>query len=103
MAVAVQNGSVNGQDRLTIHPSVVIRQEAEDKWLLFFPPTRGLHFIRPLGKELLDLCDGDRTVGQIAAELATRYELDQEDSAAQVTEFFSQLLSRRLLLVRGEV
>ena len=46
------------------------------------------------GREILELCDGSRTVSEIAAELSARYGTDVE---GDVREFLGRLFERELV------
>jgi len=94
--------SLQSSDRLVLHPLTVVRQETPDRWLFFFPPSRGLHFVRPLGKEIVDLCDGDRSVDQVAREVISRHGLQPQEALEYVTRFLQDLVNRRVLTVREE-
>lgn len=51
-----------------------------------------------IGLDILRRCDGHRTVGRIAADLAMEYEAGEEDVAADVVDFLQDWSDR--LLVR---
>jgi pyrroloquinoline quinone biosynthesis protein D len=68
---------------------------------LTFSPTRQQHLLMQpetvvvlhgSGAQILELCDGRRTVGEIVAELASRYRTVPDD---EVREFLSRLVARR--------
>jgi len=68
---------------------------------LTFSPTRQQHLLMQpetvvvlhgSGAQILELCDGRRTVGEIVAELASRYRTVPED---EVRQFLSRLVARR--------
>jgi pyrroloquinoline quinone biosynthesis protein D len=68
---------------------------------LTFSPTRQQHLLMQpetvvvlhgSGAHILELCDGRRTVGEIVAELASRYRTVPDD---EVREFLSRLVARR--------
>ena len=68
---------------------------------LTFSPTRQQHLLmqpetvvvlRGSGAQILELCDGRRTVGEIVAELASRYRTVPDD---EVRHFLSRLVARR--------
>ena len=63
--------------------------------VLLYP--EGAMFLNETGKAILELCDGTRSVEQIAQELGTRY---QADVLADVTEYLA-LLGRRDLVQGG--
>ena len=55
----------------------------------------GALLLNESGREILALCDGSRTVSDIATELATRYGADVE---SDVREFLGRLVERELVL-----
>jgi pyrroloquinoline quinone biosynthesis protein D len=66
-----------------------------------FDRTRGRHVLlgpesvivlNPTGADILDLCDGQRSVSDVAAALQERYDRVVDD---EVTAFLSRLVSRR--------
>jgi pyrroloquinoline quinone biosynthesis protein D len=68
---------------------------------LTFSPTRQQHLLMQpktvvvlhgSGAQILELCDGRRTVGEIVAELASRYRTVPDD---EVRQFLSRLVARR--------
>jgi len=68
---------------------------------LTFSPTRQQHLLMQpetvvvlhgSGAQILELCDGRRTVGEIVAELASRYRTVPED---EVRQFLARLVARR--------
>ena len=68
---------------------------------LTFNPTRQQHILlhpetvvvlNGSGAQILELCDGRRTVGEIVAELASRYRTVPDD---EVRQFLSRLVARR--------
>ncbi len=48
--------------------------------------------LNPTGADILRLCDGQRTVAGVAAELQTRYDRVVDD---EVTAFLSRLVAKR--------
>ena len=66
--------------------------------VLLYP--EGAVFLNETGAEILRLVDGQRTVGEIAADLAQRYDGEGSDPAAileDVTEYLSGLAARELI------
>ncbi|WP_226363764.1 pyrroloquinoline quinone biosynthesis peptide chaperone PqqD [Pseudonocardia abyssalis] len=71
-----------------------------------FDPTRERHVLlgpesvivlNPTGADILGLCDGRRTVSDVAAELRTRYGrvVDAEVLQDEVVAFLARLVTRR--------
>jgi pyrroloquinoline quinone biosynthesis protein D len=65
---------------------------ARQRPVLLYP--EGAVLLNDTGREILELVDGERTVGQIAAALSERY---QTDVTADVTEYLSRLAERELI------
>jgi pyrroloquinoline quinone biosynthesis protein D len=66
-----------------------------DAWVLL-APERVLETEGP-ASEILRRCDGSRTVSQLIDELATVYNADRADIAADVTEMLAELVGKRML------
>ncbi|MGC3974761.1 MAG: pyrroloquinoline quinone biosynthesis peptide chaperone PqqD [Nitrospira sp.] len=67
-----------------------------DRFLLLYP-ERGLILSRTAG-DILRLCNGDRTIGMIADDLAARNpEIAAEDIRADVLAFLADLHGRGLI------
>jgi pyrroloquinoline quinone biosynthesis protein D len=62
------------------------------KHVLLFP--EGLLVLNETAAAIIELCDGQRTVGDIAAELGERYSRPVEES---VLTLFDRLVARRLI------
>ncbi|MBA2565036.1 MAG: pyrroloquinoline quinone biosynthesis peptide chaperone PqqD, partial [Gemmatimonadetes bacterium] len=58
--------------------------EARQQPMLLYP--EGLLLLNPGAQAVLELCDGQRTLAEIAAELATRFDSSDVVSAAPTTE-----------------
>jgi pyrroloquinoline quinone biosynthesis protein D len=54
----------------------------------------GVMLLNPTGAEILELCDGERTIDAIARILGERYECDV---VADVVEYLSELADRSLI------
>lgn len=66
-----------------------------DRPVLLYP--EGAVFLNDTGRAILELCDGRRTVAEIAATLGARYDADV---AADVAEYLEDLAGRELIDVR---
>jgi pyrroloquinoline quinone biosynthesis protein D len=71
--------------RLTFDP---VRQQA----VLLYP--EGAMLLNDTGSAILELCDGRRSIGDIATILGERYHCDVVDD---VTEYLSQLAEKELI------
>jgi pyrroloquinoline quinone biosynthesis protein D len=66
-----------------------------DAWVLL-APERVLETEGP-ASEILRRCDGSRTVAQLIDELATIYNADRAEIAADVTDMLAELVGKRML------
>lgn len=55
-----------------------------------------------LGSEVLDLCDGSRTVERIVDEFAARHKLTFHESRVAVTGFLKSLVQRGILAIEQQ-
>lgn len=56
------------------------------------------HDLNEVGSRIWELCDGTRSVGEIAHAVAEEFEVDEATAAADAGEFVGQLLGTRLLV-----
>jgi pyrroloquinoline quinone biosynthesis protein D len=68
--------------------------EARQRHVLLHPET--VVVLNGTGADIVELCDGRRTVTEIAAELATRYRTVPDD---EVRRFLSRLVARRCVVL----
>lgn len=73
-------------------------------------PVRGLRILHAperalqldaIGDAILSELDGTRTLSQIAATLADRYAAPADQIAADMTEFLTGLIERRMVFLRA--
>ncbi len=82
-------------DRPCLAPHVRLRfDQARQGYVLLTPETVTL--LNDTGAAILELCDGERTVGEILTELRDRYDRVAED---EVRLFLADLLAKRRLEV----
>jgi pyrroloquinoline quinone biosynthesis protein D len=70
--------------------------ERRDLWLLL-GPERVIETEGP-ASEILQRCDGSRTLEQIIDELAKLYAADRDEIANDVTEMLAELVTKRMLI-----
>ena len=70
--------------------------QTRDAWVLL-APERVLELEGP-ASEILRRCDGSRTIAQIIDELATIYNADRAEIAADVTDMLADLMGKRMLM-----
>jgi hypothetical protein len=56
-------------------------------------------FVYGAGREVLDLCDGERDVESIIEEFAERHDLTFHESRVSITQYFRSLVERGMLAV----
>jgi pyrroloquinoline quinone biosynthesis protein D len=67
-----------------------------DAWVLL-APERVIEMEGP-ANEILQRCDGNRTVEQIIDELAVVYTADRVEIASDVTDMLAALVAKRMLV-----
>jgi len=78
-----------------LHPKVRLqRDEVRGRDVLLYP--EGLVVLNPTGAEVLRLCDGRRSVAEVAAALAARY--GGADVGRDVAAFLDGLAAKGLVL-----
>jgi len=82
-------GDGDSRPRLARHVRLTY-DRARDRHVLLTPET--ITVLNGTGASILSLCDGQRTVGEIAAELRGRYEHVDED---EIRTFLGRLTKRR--------
>ncbi len=83
------------QTRLRLNPKVRLRRDAQSgKTALVFPES--VLFLNPSGAAIVELCDG-RTLGEIVALLAGRYQVSAEEVERDVRGYLLRLSDRGLL------
>lgn len=63
-------------------------------------PERALQ-LDAIGDAILSELDGTRSMGAIAASLAARYSAPEEQIAADMRDFLTGLIERRMVFLRG--
>ena len=84
-------------ERPRLAPGVRLHLDAtRDAWLLL-APERVIEMEGP-AKEILQRCDGSRTVAQIVDELAVVYTADRAEIAVDVAAMLAELVAKRMLV-----
>lgn len=79
------------------NPDVVDARLAEDEAVLLHLDSGAYHELNPVGAEIWELLDGDRTAREIASALRSRVEDPPGDLETVVSEFLSELRERDLV------
>ena len=87
---------MNPDSRPTIPPQVISRVVGNESVLLDL--ESGMYFgLDGVGKFIWEAIAQGRTLGEIAADIATEYDVDRERAQADVIDFASGLVGRGLL------
>jgi radical SAM protein with 4Fe4S-binding SPASM domain len=78
----------------------VVTRDVDEEVVIYNPETRGIHGLNPTAAFVWDLCDGSRTVAEIAQELQAIYP-DAPDVCKDVEQTLRELLSLGLIEDRG--
>ena len=92
--------ALTGRPKLRRHVRLSF-DRARGRHVLLEPET--VVVLNPTGASILELCDGERTVADIVAELRSRYEGADEAIADEVTTFLARLVARRRVEIIDEV
>ena len=60
------------------------------------------HDLNPVASRIFELCDGARTVAEIASTLVDEFEVDASIAEADAVQFVAELLQMRLLIIDPE-
>ncbi len=86
----------SGRPRLTSHVRMRF-DRTRDRHVLLGPES--VIVLNPTGADILGLCDGQRTVSEVAAELQVRYDRIVDD---EVAAFLPRLVTKRCVeIVHG--
>jgi pyrroloquinoline quinone biosynthesis protein D len=91
---AVMSGS--DRPRLARHVRLTFCRTRQ-RHILLLPET--VVVLNGSGADIIELCDGRRTVAEIVAELGARYQTVPDD---EVRRFLSRLVARRCVELRGD-
>jgi pyrroloquinoline quinone biosynthesis protein D len=87
---------IAGSGRPVLAPHVRLRMDpTRDRHVLLSPET--VVVLNRTGADILELCDGHRTVAEIVAELRNRYDRVSDD---ELRTFLARLAAKRCLEIR---
>jgi len=75
---------------------VLKHDKGRDRWVLLAPER--VLTPDPVAVDVLRLCDGKRTVGEIASALATMYDAPIEQISADVTKLLADLVQKGIIV-----
>jgi pyrroloquinoline quinone biosynthesis protein D len=88
-----QRAIVSAETRPSLPRYVKLRHDAtRDRWLIQAPERN--FYPDPIAVEVLKLCDGGRTLGEVADELAMRYNAPKEQILADVVSMLQDLADK---------
>lgn len=85
--------------RISRAERIRVRDESENKFLLYNPRTDELHIVSELGKRLFDLCDGREIDEIVRFEFADHEAEISEITPDQILGFLCELKKRDLVVV----
>jgi len=89
-----QVGDIMTQTFYVRNPDVGLREEDEDGGLLFNPDTRGIQAVNTTGLFIWRLCDGTRTLQDVAAAMVQEYEgAELEDVTPDAQAFIDMMVA----------
>ena len=71
--------------------------ELDGEAIVYHEETRKLHHLNPTATIVLDLCDGQSTIGELSAEIAGAFALDREEVERQVRTLLRNFRKEELL------
>jgi len=80
------------------NPDTAARKIAQSTYVLD-PETSALHTFDEVGERIWELCDGQRSVAEIANVIEGEYEVDAPQAEADVVEFLDELVTKGLVTV----
>ena len=88
-------------DDVLVTSERVVTREAEGELVVVLPEKGKFVVLNATGAEMVQLADGERTLGEIAAEIAERFDADLDRVQTDVLTFAQDLSSRGVLVPRS--
>jgi hypothetical protein len=79
------------------HPDSAFRPIAEEGGLVVLPGRAEVKVLNPVAIRIFGLLDGTNTLGEIAATIASEYEVGTEDALRDVGAFLDELDAHGML------
>jgi coenzyme PQQ biosynthesis protein PqqD len=79
----------------------IVTRETEGELVVVLPEKGKFVVLNATGAEMMQLADGERTLAEIAAEIADRFDADLSRVQTDVLNFARDLTSRDVLIVRS--
>lgn len=77
----------------------VMLTDADEESILYDPIQGNVHILNETGASIWELCDGRRTIEEIAKIIEIDFEAEDESVLADVKEFVEELEKQGLLIV----
>lgn len=81
--------------------SALLDRDLGDEYLLYDRESGQIHILNPTARTILKLCDGTRSVAQVARGVAEHYSIDLERATADVEELLDELGEKGIVRLRG--
>jgi hypothetical protein len=91
---------MNLASRPTPHPQVAARV-VDGSAVLILADAGEVNVLNPVGTRIWELCDGARSVGQIAQAIATEFEVTGEQALRDTEEFLESLSQARAVVLES--
>jgi coenzyme PQQ biosynthesis protein PqqD len=79
----------------------IVTRETEGELVVVLPEKGKFVVLNATGAEMMQLADGERTLAEIATEIADRFDADLSRVQTDVLNFARDLTSRDVLIVRS--
>jgi hypothetical protein len=86
----------NAARPLVRHPRTASRT-FNGEAVIISPAENMVRMLNPVGSRIWELCDGSRTLDQIALALTDEYDIDAAHARQSVADFVADLLDKNLL------
>lgn len=87
---------ISAETRFRLAAKTRLRFDRKSSRYMLLYPERGL-LLNPTAADVLQRCDGERTVGSIVAELARQYSHDVPKVEREVLDFLQTMADRGLV------
>lgn len=79
----------------------IVTRETEGELVVVLPEKGKFVVLNPTGAQMVQLADGKRTLAEIAAEIADRFETDLSRVQTDVLNFAEDLTARDVLIAQS--
>ena len=88
---------LNSSDVLVV-PEGIVSREVDGELVVVLPEEGRYVVLNPTGAQMIDLADGERTLDEIATQIAERFGAEPEQVRADVLKFAEDLHARGVLV-----